>query len=66
MKRKPSDSAYLGGEWPRFTQDAAPMPPARSWRTGWRVALILAAIAFLILGVASYMAMLWHHAGGGR
>jgi hypothetical protein len=63
VKRDLNDSPLLGGEWPQLPRDYRPPAPIR---TGWRAALLLAAIAFVILGVASYMAMLWHHAGGGR
>ena len=34
--------------------------------SGWRAAVLIGLIAFLILGVAGYMALLARHVGGGR
>jgi len=35
-------------------------------RDGWRVGVLLALIAFLVLGIAGVMVMISKHAGGGR
>jgi len=61
MRRK-DDNLSLGGEWPRIPSDAEYSPPG----SGWRAVLLIVAISFVILGLAGYMAMILHHAGGGR